>query len=637
MLFTPHPIRRPRTGVTALVALVAVLASVVPVVATAAPASAATITAADFAGRGWGHGRGMSQFGAYGYARDRGWSTEAILGHYYGGTKASTVAQAGGVTIDPNFVRVRLMYMNDQLGTLVGTSSGSTLSITGAGDLTIPSDAKAVRMIKAGDIWNIDTASSCDGPWTALGQSTGRTVTIGRSSGSDELFVCRPDRIKAFYSGSIRAQLVGDGTRTMNITTIEEYLRGVVPREMPASWHPAALRAQAVTARSYAMAGDTRHADPAGGLYADTCDTTLCQVYKGRFEQQPGSAKVAMTDTRTDAAIAATAGVVRAFTTDNRIARTEFSSTSGGWTAGGTFPAVEDLGDSISPLHTWTAETVSLAPLSSLGTGNLTGIAVTKRNGLGADGGRVLEVRLDFDGQSSPVLVSGDTVRSRLGLRSNWYTISVQGCSGTEVGDYIDSVYQLFLDRPVTSREQIQWCDKVVTDSRKSLTSTLSVSDEWAGVQIDDLYKRVLGRNADASGRAYWLDAIRQGRQLEDIAPGFYGSEEYFNAVSRANDKFVNRLYVDILGRQADAAGAADWTRQLDTGRRGRRDVSSLFYRSAESRRDRVIANYRTILLRAPDPGGLDFWRQALLKIGEIELTADLAASQEYYNRVTRD
>ena len=80
---------------------------------------------------------------------------------------------------------------------------------------------------------------------------------------------------------------------------------------MPATWSPAALRAQAVAARSYAMAGDNRHTP-----YADTCDTTLCQVYKGHaYVDGGGRRRRSMTSPTTDAAIAATAGVVRAFTT----------------------------------------------------------------------------------------------------------------------------------------------------------------------------------------------------------------------------------------------------------------------------------------------------------------------------------
>ncbi len=361
--------RRPLSA--ALLAVVALVVTLLPTVATAPAASAAIGDGTvDIAGHGWGHGRGMSQYGAYGYAKNYGWSVGQILDHYYGGTQSRFIADTSGIAIDPSSLRIRLMAMNDTTVQMFGTSAGSTLEITEGGSFTVPADAKAVRTVKQGSVWAIDTAPDCSGPWTPLGTSTGDTVTVGRQ-GSDHLFICRTDG-KHFYPGSLRSKIVGSGTRTINITTIEEYLRGVVPREMPASWSSAALQAQAIAARSYAMAGDNRWTDPAGGFYADTCDSTLCQVYKGSAEQLGSGAKTPMTDPRTDAAIVATASVVRAFVAGNpksiatgTIARTEFSSTSGGWTAGGYFTAVEDLGDAISPLHDWTSTGVSLAPLNS--------------------------------------------------------------------------------------------------------------------------------------------------------------------------------------------------------------------------------------------------------------------------------
>ncbi len=631
-----------RRAATAVVALLTLAATLVPVIASATPAAAAIGDGtADFAGHGWGHGRGMSQYGAYGYAKNSGWTVDQILDHYYGGTQSRKIADTTGITINPSSLRIRLMAMNDTTVQMFGTSAGSTLEITEGGSFAIPPTAKAVRTVLKDDHtgWTIDTAPDCGGPWTPLGASTGATVTVGRQ-GSDDLFICRPEG-KFFYPGSLRSKIVGSGTRTINITTLAEYLRGVVPHEMPASWSSAALQAQAIAARSYVMAGDNRWTDPAGGFYADTCDSTLCQVYKGSAEQLGTGSKVAMTDSRSDAAITATVDVVRAYIAGNpkgfttgTIARTEFSSTSGGWTAGGNFPAVEDLGDVISPLHNWAATGVSLAPLNSATHGTLTKLFVTKRNGLGEDGGRVVEVKLTFaDGTSQ--LVSGEFVRSKLGLKSDWFTVSTSDCTGTATGDYVDAVHQLFLQRPATSAELITWCDTVVSDGRKSLTSALSVSDEWAGVQIDDLYRKILDRGPDPQGRAYWLDQVRSGVRIEDIATGFYGSEEYFAAAGSTNAGYVDHLYLDLLGRPADAGGQATWTRELDSRRMSRRQVAAQFYASVESRRDRVTALYQTILGRNPDPGGLETWKQQLLTIGDIVLASELAASQEYYNRVT--
>jgi SpoIID/LytB domain protein len=166
-----------------------------------------------------------------------------------------------------------------------------------------------------------------------------------------------------------------------------------------------------VAARSYAWAENRKPP-----LYK-TCDTTACQVYGGA-----GLNGVRIEDTRSDAAVAATAGEVRIKA--GEVARTEFSSSTGGWTAGGTFTAVEDTGDDVSsnPNHNWEVD----VPVATIETafpeiGTLKSIVVTKRNGLGADGGRVTEVKLR--GSTASATVTGNDVRSKLGLKSDWFSI----------------------------------------------------------------------------------------------------------------------------------------------------------------------------------------------------------------------
>lgn len=82
--------------------------------------------------------------------------------------------------------------------------------------------------------------------------------------------------------------------RVINEIDLEEYLLCVVPSEMPAFFPQEALRAQAVAARSYAMASMGKHKD----LSADLCDTTCCQAYRGATAMAP----------QTDLAVQATAG-----------------------------------------------------------------------------------------------------------------------------------------------------------------------------------------------------------------------------------------------------------------------------------------------------------------------------------------
>jgi hypothetical protein len=151
------------------------------------------------------------------------------------------------------------------------------------------------------------------------------------------------------------------GTHTVAISSLDAYLRGVVPSESPANWGTAgggqgmnALYAQAVAARSYAMSA---HRYP----YADVCDTQACQVYRGAaYRNLPTDTTFTSREqTTTNTAVAVTTGVVLRMP-NGSVAVAEFSSSSGGWTAGGTFPAVEDLGDATpsNPNNRWTTPVV---------------------------------------------------------------------------------------------------------------------------------------------------------------------------------------------------------------------------------------------------------------------------------------
>ena len=117
------------------------------------------------------------------------------------------------------------------------------------------------------------------------------------------------------YRGSLRLIASGRGVEVVNVLDVEAYLRGVVPAEMSASWPMAALEAQAVAARSYALSSLHPAAD------YDLCATVDCQVYRGMDAENP----------RSDRAVAATEGVV--VTYDGRVARTYYHADSGGATA----------------------------------------------------------------------------------------------------------------------------------------------------------------------------------------------------------------------------------------------------------------------------------------------------------------
>lgn len=205
-----------------------------------------------------------------------------------------------------------------------------------------------------------------------------------------------------------------------------------------------------------------------------------------------------------------------------------------------------------------------------------------------------------------------------------------------QAGQYIDATHRLFLNRSATTTDVAWWSPTIASGNRGPLTKALSVSDEWAGARVSVLYRTVLGREAETSGRLGWVAAISRGMQLETVAAGIYGSTERFNISGATNRGYVEGLYRDILGRNADAGGLNDWVGKLDRRAMSRTQVAAGFYGSIESRRDRVHTLYLEILNRGPDPAGLNHWASQLSRMGDVVLASTLATSTEYWNLATR-
>jgi SpoIID/LytB domain protein len=226
------------------------------------------------------------------------------------------------------------------------------------------------------------------------------------------------------YRGAVEVHRTGSSTRAVNAVRMEDYLRAVVPNEMPSSWPQEALRAQAVAARTYAM----REMEDRAG-YFDVYDTTASQVYPGA-RLYDGSWRVVRSyeASSADAAIAATAGVHLRYA--GRPAFTQFSSSNGGVTATGSQPYLTlrrdpwDAAANTNSRLNWT-DSVSAAAIERAfpQIGRLARIRITYREGLGDWGGRVLTMVLE--GSRGYVTVSGDSrVRAILGTNSAYLTLS---------------------------------------------------------------------------------------------------------------------------------------------------------------------------------------------------------------------
>ncbi|KJF25099.1 stage II sporulation protein [Rhodococcus sp. ACPA4] len=344
-------------------------------------------------GHGNGHGRGMGQWGAYGYAKNQGWSGERILSHYYGGTVLDSMP--------PAQMSVRLTARDDE--TLdVYSAAGMVVN----GQRTAPGEAAHLTALPGGGA-SVVVTSGCGGGvvWEAVTNHPWvDPVDLSPDRPADQFLTMCDDN--APYRGALGVVLDNGAARTVNLLDMEDYLLGVVPVEAKADWADSggaeALRAQAVAARSYAA---VEHRSS----YADTCDTQDCQVYGGAGKEDP----------RTTEAVRSTTGAV--LSRDGDIVATEFSSSTGGYSSGGAFPAVADEGDTISPNHDWTQMFSAGEIAEAFGVGELTSLKVLSRNGLGVDGGRV--TALEVVGTKATVGVTGMQARMKLGLKSDWFTI----------------------------------------------------------------------------------------------------------------------------------------------------------------------------------------------------------------------
>ena len=379
------------------------LSSVVgPAIATVSPARAATGVVTLY-GHGWGHGRGLGQFGAQGYASLYGWSSAQILDRFYNPTVAGAASTAQSVSV----------WLTRHDGVDLEVTSNAPFEVAGYGQ----AGGRAVRITNVNGTIYGTGESGCGGAqdgWVPLSSPVVVTSSVSNPGNdlSQMLTICG-DRT---YRGQLSFLLDSGVSRTVSTVAIEDYLRGVVPRESPAWFAPAALEAQAVGARSYVLGEGGENGQRFA--FAKTCDSTTCQVYGGA-----GSGGTLLEHPATNAAVAATAGLVRRYP-DGALGRTEYSSSSGGWTVQGNFTGVQDDGDAVpsNPFHDWTAAIPISSLESAYGLGSFVGLNIISRNGLGDWGGRVTQMQVV--GTARSVTLTGARFQSDWGLRSPWFNTS---------------------------------------------------------------------------------------------------------------------------------------------------------------------------------------------------------------------
>ena len=368
------------TVVVPLVALVVAAATV------SAPAAPAPATAFVLAGGGWGHGVGMSQWGAFGQAK-AGRAYKEILATYFPGTALG--APAGTL---PDKVRV---LVGGGLASVAVTSTSPIVAVDGAGKRYRLGAAVTVARPLELPVGKDGAAKAVPPPLTLQPTGGANLVSGGKT-----------------YRGTFEVTRSGTKLQLVNRVSLEAYLLGVVPGEMPKEWPLEALKAQAVAARTYAVRGlvEGRSFD----LYSDW----RSQVYYGVGSEAPAATR----------AVRETRGQI--LTYDGKPAQVFYFSSSGGRTLsaldvfGTDVPylvSVDDPWDEASPNHRWASQLLSGVQIAKRF--GLTGVVADASLVPGTPGKpAVLRLTTAAGGTSEARL---SDVRAKLGLKSTGFTLGV--------------------------------------------------------------------------------------------------------------------------------------------------------------------------------------------------------------------
>jgi len=375
-----------RTTIVLLLALAFAQASAAspPLPPTQPPTVATTLSAPVYVltGGGYGHGVGLSQYGALAQAKaNRGY--REILGFYYPGT-----------TIGPApLAKVRVLVADAK--SMVKIASTVPFTVVDATGLETPLPAGEVTLKPNLKITVDGQPTALPGP-LVFKPGKGATLTLDGKG----------------FRGEIRVALVQKALQVIDVVGLDNYLLGVVAGEMPEECPAAALQAQAVAARSYALASLVKNRD--FDLYADP----RSQMYYGVAAETPA----------TTAAVEATKAQVLTYA--GKVVPAFYYSSSGGRTAssadvfGLELPYLQtrqDPWDTLSPYHRWKPRTFTAASLAQAF--GLSAPVVDVQVVPTASGRPASVTLVKKTGES--ILLKAADVRARLRLRSTAFRIGV--------------------------------------------------------------------------------------------------------------------------------------------------------------------------------------------------------------------
>jgi len=377
-------------------------------------------------GHGSGTGVGLGVDGAYGYATNYGWNATQILSHYYGGS----VRTVGLAPVNLDLIRRGVSWLRV-------TSPGAAFRID---DLTVPAGYAALLTHSASGYVVQLASDGCAGPYGAPRpvHSTVFSSTVSAPASLDQMLqLCGGGGIYRGSLAMVPGRIFYDDLpfRVVDRLPVDDYLRAALPEQLSVdpSWFTAAnseawLESLAIAARTVVVSSRTyRWAN------VSTFDAWITGFGYNQFVNSgyigAGGATLPGDD-QVLAALRATSSRLVVNSAGTAVVHASMSHSTGGWTAGGGLPVVQDLGDTVSPGHNWRVA-IPLDRLSAILNGdyaylhgpygNLQRLLFT-RSGVGDYGGRVLTVTVVGDRRS--FTLTGERFAELLALRSTWFEVS---------------------------------------------------------------------------------------------------------------------------------------------------------------------------------------------------------------------
>ncbi len=230
------------------------------------------------------------------------------------------------------------------------------------------------------------------------------------------------------------------------------------------------------------------------------------------------------------------------------------------------------------------------------------------------------------------------------------------------VSNFTERLYETCMNRPSDASGKEYWENQLNSGVTGADVAKMFIySDEFNQAALSDeefvtsLYEVFMGREPDNGGFEYWVNQLESGTSRDSIVDGFVNSNEWANVCFLAgiesggsgevtvvkeptaeNISFTNRLYETCLGRDADQEGLDFWAGELANKKMTGTEVAYGFFFSEQfinknlSDKDFVNTLYSTILGRAADPDGFDFWMNQLANSDRQTVFYQFAGCSEF-------